>query len=373
MTTTPRHINYKSDFILRERFRDAAGNFVPLPDGVDFELVYSVKHGHTFTASRRAGVYLNCTPDGDSLLVIFKDHNLCEGTLRRELHLQLLNDLMPDGLQNVYYPADTAVQLWQFATDSAGVVECDTLAAYTRGLPFTYADFTPEQLAALKGDKGDPFLWSDFTPAQIGLLQRPATEAAALANSAAGSANTAAAEVRAQAQNLNAVASEAVRTCNASTAAAKAATSAADTATANALNAAASANSERTLVEQQRAALEDTAGRLEQLAAPVPSGLRVAAPAPLTLGNTVPRFISAQVLPLSALQNIIYQSSGSVVDVLPSGQIIPLRPGVQTVHVIPTLGTRLYQSVVVRVVAPSLRLSARNALRIDRAGNIRLT
>ncbi|MCM1311128.1 MAG: hypothetical protein NC301_08945 [Bacteroides sp.] len=373
MTTTPRHINYKSDFILRERFLDRSGNFVPLPDGVDFELVYTVKHGHTFTASRRAGVYLNCTPDGDALLVIFKDHNLCEGTLRRELHLQLLNDLMPDGFQNVYYPADPAVELWQFATDSEGVVECDALAAYTRGLPFTYADFTPEQLATLKGDKGDPFLWSDFTPAQIDLLRQPATEAASLANSAAKSANTAAAEVREQAQNLNDTASEAVRACNASTAAAKSATGAADSATANALSAAAAANSERTLVEQQRAALEATGARLEQVAAPIPSGLCVAAPAPLTLGNAVPRFISAQVLPLSALQNIIFQSSGSVADILPSGQIIPLRPGSQVVHVIPTLGTRFYQSVTVRVVAPSLRLSAPGALRIDRAGNIRLT
>ncbi|MCM1222817.1 MAG: hypothetical protein NC548_51005 [Lachnospiraceae bacterium] len=373
MNTTPRHINYKSDFVLRERFRDASGALVAIPDGVDFDLVYSVKHGHTFTASRRAGVYSNCTPDGDALLVIFKDHGLCEGTLRRELHLLLLNDLMPDGLQNVYYPADPAVTLWQFASDSAAVVECDALAAYTRGLPFTYADFTPEQLAALKGDKGDPFTWADFTPAQIDSLKQPATEAARLASAAADSANTAADEVRRQAQNLDAVASEAVKTCNASTAAAKAATSAAKAASASALNAAASANSECQLLEQSRAALEVVADRAEQAAAPIPSGLRVAAPAPLTLGNTVPRFICAEVLPLSALQNIIYQSVGNVADILPSGQIIPLRPGRQTVHVIPTLATRLYQSVVVSVVAPALRLAAPGALRIDRAGNIRLT
>ncbi len=373
MTASTRHINVKSDFILRERFRDSSGNYVALPDGVDFELVYYVKHGRSFTASRHSGVYSNCTPDGDALLVIFKDHNLCEGSLRRELHLQLLNDLMPDGLQNVYYPADTAVELWQFASDSSGVIECDALAAYTRGLPFTFADFTPEQLAALKGDKGDPFLWSDFTPAQIELLKAPASEAADIANAAAAAAGSAAAEVRAQAQNLDAVASEAVKACNASTAAAKAATGAADSATANALSAAASANSECALVEQARAALEALGLRMEQIAAPIPSALRVADPATLTLGNAVPRFIAPQVLPLSALQNVIYQSSGAVADILPSGQIIPLAPGSQTVYVIPTLGTSLYKSVVVRVVAPSLRLAASGALRFDRAGNLRLT
>lgn len=98
-----RHINYKSDFILRERFRNASGDIVALPD-VDFTLEYQTKHGHKFTASRIGGKYENCTPDGDALLVIFKDHGLCEGTLCRELHLCLINDLMPDGLQNVYYP-----------------------------------------------------------------------------------------------------------------------------------------------------------------------------------------------------------------------------------------------------------------------------
>lgn len=36
-----------------------------------------------------------------------------------------------------------------------------------KGDPFTYADFTPAQLAALKGAKGDPFTFADFTPAQL--------------------------------------------------------------------------------------------------------------------------------------------------------------------------------------------------------------
>ena len=51
-----------------------------------------------------------------------------------------------------------------------------------KGDPFTYSDFTPEQLAALKGPqgeigergpKGDPFVYSDFTPEQIAALKGP--------------------------------------------------------------------------------------------------------------------------------------------------------------------------------------------------------
>lgn len=45
-----------------------------------------------------------------------------------------------------------------------------------KGDPFTYADFTPEQLNALKGpkgDKGEPFRYSDFTPEQLLALKGP--------------------------------------------------------------------------------------------------------------------------------------------------------------------------------------------------------
>lgn len=40
-----------------------------------------------------------------------------------------------------------------------------------KGDPFTYEDFTAEQLAALKGEKGDPFTYADFTPEQLANLK----------------------------------------------------------------------------------------------------------------------------------------------------------------------------------------------------------
>ena len=44
-----------------------------------------------------------------------------------------------------------------------------------KGDPFTYADFTMQQLEALKvkGDKGEPFKYSDFTPEQLSHLKGP--------------------------------------------------------------------------------------------------------------------------------------------------------------------------------------------------------
>lgn len=50
----------------------------------------------------------------------------------------------------------------------------------------------PQGQKGVKGDKGDPFTYSDFTEDQIAELQRPATEAAANADKAAKNANDAA-------------------------------------------------------------------------------------------------------------------------------------------------------------------------------------
>lgn len=150
-----RHINYKSDFVIRERFRDGTGKVVALPD-VDFELRYWVG-SHSVKATRKDGVYTGCVPDGDGLLVIFKDHSLGEGELHHELHLALDNALFENGVQNVYYPESLHIWLWDKMGDTEGVVESDCVAAYTRGYKFT---------------------WEDFTAADIIVLQKPATEAA---------------------------------------------------------------------------------------------------------------------------------------------------------------------------------------------------
>lgn len=45
-----------------------------------------------------------------------------------------------------------------------------------KGDAFTYEDFTPDQLTALKGVKGDAFTYSDFTPEQLALLKGDAFE-----------------------------------------------------------------------------------------------------------------------------------------------------------------------------------------------------
>lgn len=382
MMEKTRHINYKSDFVLRERFRDADGNLVALPE-TDFTLRYWVKAGRVYEATRKDGVYTNCMVDGDAVLVLFNDHRLGEGTLKHELHLQLDNALFSDGVQDVYYPDCLDIELWQWSGDTEGVLESDLLASYTRGKAFTWEDFTPEQLAQLKGERGEPFRWEDFTPAQIIELKKPATEAATLATEAAKKAETAASEAANQTKELKSESGKAIESCTKATQTAQEAAEAArkageeaagkcNTAAASATQSSASAQAAAAQAEQTRQQLKDMAAQVEAAASNIPTGLRVECPEEITLGNMVARYISAKVKPDYVLQNVLYLSDGVACDVEPDGRIVVKQSGNSRVHVIPTAGVRFYQTVNVKVVAPRIRMAG-SSMRLDSEGNIRLT
>lgn len=347
-----RHINVKSDFVIRERFRDGTGKVVALPD-VDFELRYWVG-SKSVKASRKNGVLTNCVADGDALLVIFKDHGLGEGELHHELHLAQDNPLFGDGVQNVYYPESLHIWLWDKMGDTEGVIESDCVAAYTRGYKFT---------------------WEDFTPANILELQKPATEAA----SEAKTATTAAVTATTNANTATTACKKATDAANDATKKAIAATSTADTATKNAKTATAYANE----VGQQAAAaaerLEATRGemeiaiaRAEQVVQGVPNGLKVEAPETVTLGNPAKQYIKPRVKPDGCAQNVIYQTDGQSIEVEPSGEIQAREAGSTRVHVIPTQGTKYYKTIKIEVVPPRIRLTS-GGMRLDKQGNIRLT
>ena len=405
-----RHINYKSDFVIRERFRDGSGKVRALPD-VDFEMVYRTSGGKTVTASRKDGVMTNCVADGDALLVIFKDHGLGEGELRHELHLALNNALFDDGVQNVYYPESLKIWLWDKASDTDGVIESDCVAAYTRGEKFT---------------------WDDFTESDIVTLQKPATEAAERAEKKVGEfvataqertdaavkdaeTATANAETAAeQAKTATVKANTATEASEKATLAAEEATAKAVAATGEATTAAASAKTAKdeadvatvkattattectsatvkarsatdyaTTAGQQAASaaerLEATCGEMEsaiakaeQVTAGVPTGLKVEAPETVTLGNPAHQYIKPKVKPDGCGQNVIYQRDGESVMIEPNGEIEARAVGKTRVHVIPTEGTQYYKTIEITVVPPRMRLTGAG-VRLDKEGNIRLT
>lgn len=157
--------NYKSDFVLRQSFEDITGAPYPLPADIDFTLRYWTQHGREYIASRQGGVYTNCAPEGDALLVFFKDHNLCEGELHNELHLPLDNPLFEGGTQNVFYPADLHILLWDKAS-STDKLTSGLVADYTRGRAFAFGDFTPEQIEQLQPPPRRPRTLPPVVPPQ---------------------------------------------------------------------------------------------------------------------------------------------------------------------------------------------------------------
>ena len=366
--------------MLRERFRNASGQLVALPD-IDFELRYWVKQ-RVYVAKRENGVMTNCVADGDALLVMFKDHQLGEGFLHHELHLALDNELFSDGVQNVYYPENLNILLWDKMGDSEGVIESDIVAAYTRGFAFKF---------------------SDFTPAEIELLKQPATEAAALtleakeqteqatrdtleAKGQTEQATRNAQDATGAAQDATRDAQQAKRDADAATQAAQEATQqtneatrltllakeGAELATQGASEAGQLAAGEAQRVEAIRTELEQLALRAEAALAEIPTGLRLVYPSEVTLGNETAQYIRATVLPVSARQNALFLADGVALDVAPDGHILPKQAGRSRVYVVPSAGTQHYKTIYVEVVKPVMRLTG-DGIRIDANGNIRLT
>lgn len=404
-----RHINYKSDFVIRERFRDGTDKVVALPD-VDFELRYWVG-SHSVKATRKDGVYTGCVPDGDGLLVIFKDHGLGEGELHHELHLALDNALFENGEQNVYYPESLHIWLWDKMGDTEGVVESDCVAAYTRGYKFTWEDFTPANILELQKPAMEAAERADTDVRKfIRVAQEKSDTAVKNAQNAASEAKTATTAAVTATTNANTATTackKATDAANDATKKAIAATSTADTATKNAKTATteattatdatkkattesidatgkaktatayaneagqqAAAAAER--LEATRGEMEIAIARAEQVVQGVPNGLKVEAPETVTLGNPAKQYIKPRVKPDGCAQNVIYQTDGQSIEVEPSGEIQAREAGSTRVHVIPTQGTKYYKTIKIEVVPPRIRLTS-GGMRLDKQGNIRLT
>lgn len=153
-------INYKSDFDFILRLKDCADpkKTVPFPDGNFDARFWTSNKANAYTASYRDGVYTNCfrTEDG-GMHFVFDDHRMGKGTLHWEPHFELPNDIYPDNMQDLYRKAALDIELVDGDGDCPTTAELEAMLPYIKGEPFTFEDFTPEQIAE---------------------LQRPATQAA---------------------------------------------------------------------------------------------------------------------------------------------------------------------------------------------------
>jgi hypothetical protein len=167
-------------------------------------------------------------------------------------------------------------------------------------------------------------------------------------NSATNSMNTAAAA----AYDAQRVAGEAAQQ-------AQAATQAATTATA-------AAREEIIIMEALRQQLVISA-------ALVPTIMELSYPASVSIRNSGSPRIVARLLPVYALQNVLFLAAGGdALMVLPDGRIVPNRTGTASVHVIPANATHLYKTVQVTIRNPYLRKVSGGGLRITSSGRLRI-
>lgn len=155
-----RKIHYKDDFELTVKVIDARGRVLPIADGWDFAVTVTTSRlGAKYKAGRHGGVCTGChvEPDG-SLHVMVDNHNLIPGKVSIDVSFDIPQSLYPDGAQHISVKCDDVVELVYEKSDLPSDLEIELQLPTIKGDPFTFADFTPEQIDDLK---------------------RPATEAAA--------------------------------------------------------------------------------------------------------------------------------------------------------------------------------------------------
>ncbi len=143
----------------------------------DWELkFYTSSPLNFFTVSCRGGVMLNCQREGDMVRVIMDGHKLSTGVLRARSTIYIPDSNFPDGTRRVVDEHEFKTLFVSGHGTLASGPQLELLFPYVKGdpgKPFTYDDFTSEQLESLRGPKGESLTFSDLTPEQIEELRGP--------------------------------------------------------------------------------------------------------------------------------------------------------------------------------------------------------
>lgn len=139
----------------------------------------------------------------------------------------------------------------------------------------------------------------------------------------------------------------------------------ADKAREDAVAAAQKANATRALVEELVAKLSSQ--NLYQ-----PTRLEVKSLSEVTVTNLAKPKIEAHILPKFGLGGVLFIGDNKALEITPDGVITPVAVGVSTVNVVASGNTKLYKQIRIAVVPPRIRMAG-NGMRLDAAGNIRLT
>lgn len=148
-----RTVNFQSDFDFVLTMKDCEGKVVPFPSCDWTAKFYTSSRVNAYLCSRKAGEYVNCFEEEDGKIhFVFNNHHLGMGRLQMQLHVALPNGIYADGKQDIYDPQPLDFELVEGQGDCATTSEIEAMLPYIKGDPFTYEDFTPEQLDDLARD-----------------------------------------------------------------------------------------------------------------------------------------------------------------------------------------------------------------------------
>lgn len=138
--------NYKSAFDFVLTIMDCDGNDIGFPSFDWIARFYTKSGMGTYIVSSKGGVYTNCFNDAGKIHCVFKGHKLGTGELLVEFVALLPNVMYKDGIQDVYTPLPTGIELVRGMGDCGGSLEVSLT------IPFVY--ITAYELAVANGYKG---------------------------------------------------------------------------------------------------------------------------------------------------------------------------------------------------------------------------
>lgn len=146
-----RKINYKSDFDFTSKLIDPTGKVIPFPEYDWSARFHTSMRNVCYVASCRDDVYTNCFRESDgSIHFVFDKHGLGTGQLRCEFRFDNPNPIYTSAIQRLFDPQNIDIELIDGRSDSASPAEIQSMYPYIKGEPFTYKDFTAEQLTEIK-------------------------------------------------------------------------------------------------------------------------------------------------------------------------------------------------------------------------------
>ena len=152
-----RPVNFRDDFKLRLKVLSSNGTDLGWP-AWDWEAVFwTTSKANRFVASSIGGVFTNCqpAPDGKGIIVVFNNHGLVPGRINVQFRAIMPDDSYPDGDRQNAITKELPVELTRDNCSYPSQLETELILPTIKGDPFTYEDFTPEQLAGLQKPAND--------------------------------------------------------------------------------------------------------------------------------------------------------------------------------------------------------------------------